>query len=123
MSLGQSFRLLDEFAAERNQYAPVFYKLLVFSLIENHRDITTREYMMKNMTFIIERHPSIPIGILVEPLIKQLHEGLNVTYLPNVFDFEFFTSLARHGKLKVKEAILMLDLLAKVFLNDVDWAS
>lgn len=123
VSLGQCYRLLDQFGEDRNQYAPVFYKLLIFSLIENHIDLMTREYMMKNMLDVIQNHNTIPLGTLVEPLVKQLHTALDTTYLPNVFDFEFFTALSRHSKLQVKHGILMLDLLSKIFLNDVDWAS
>lgn len=46
--------------------------------------------MMKNMTYIIEKHPTIPIGTLIEPLVKQLHTTLGTSYIPNLFDFEFF---------------------------------
>lgn len=108
--MGQCYRLLDQFAVERNPYAPVLYKLLIFSLIENHQDLLTREYMMKNMLGVIEKQPTIPIGTLIEPLVKQLHASQGTTYLPNLFDFEFFIALARHGKLQLKHGILIMDL-------------
>lgn len=78
---------------------------------------------MKNITFIIQKQPTIPIGTLIEPLVKQLHTAHSITYNPNVFDFEFFTALARHGKLELKHGILLLDLLAKAYINDIEWAS
>ena len=78
---------------------------------------------MKNITNIIEKQPTIPIGTLIEPLIKQLHATQGITYIPNLFDFEFFVALARHGKLQLKDGILIMDLWAKIYLNDIDWAS
>ena len=78
---------------------------------------------MKNMVYIFEKQPTIPIGTLVEPLVKQLHASQGTTYLPNLFDFEFFVALARHGKLQLKHGILLMDLLAKIYVNDIDWAS
>jgi len=78
---------------------------------------------MKNMVYILEKQPTIPIGILIEPLVTQLHASQGVTYFPNIFDFEFLTQLARHGKLQLKHGVLLLDLLAKIYINDIDWAS
>lgn len=62
------------------------------------------------MTDVIEKQPTIPIGTLVEPLVKQLHATQGITYLPNLFDFEFFVALARHGKLQLKQGVLLMDL-------------
>lgn len=42
------FKLLENFATERNQYAPIIYKLLTFSLIENHADSNLRELILRN---------------------------------------------------------------------------
>ena len=79
--------------------------------------------MMKNMTYVIEKHFSIPISTLIEPMVKQMHVTQGSTYQPNLFDFEFFVALARHGKLQLKHGILLMDLCAKIYLNELDWAS
>eukprot|EP00357_Protocruzia_adherens_P031664 CAMPEP_0115033794 /NCGR_PEP_ID=MMETSP0216-20121206/40176_1 /TAXON_ID=223996 /ORGANISM="Protocruzia adherens, Strain Boccale" /LENGTH=1250 /DNA_ID=CAMNT_0002412373 /DNA_START=59 /DNA_END=3809 /DNA_ORIENTATION=- len=121
-ALGLMFRMLDFFAGERNPYAPVFYKILTFCLVENHSDIGVRELLMSNFTYTFESLPTIPVGILVEPLIKQIQVSEGVTYFYQVFDFDFFVTLARHPRLTIKNAIQLLDLLAKIYLNDVVYA-
>lgn len=65
---------------------------------------------MRNMVNVLERQPTIPVGTLIEPLIKQLHASQGNTYLPNLFDFEFFVALARHGKLQLKHGVQLMDL-------------
>jgi hypothetical protein len=46
-----------------------------------------------------------------------------VTYFFKIFDFDFFSFLAKHPKLNVINAIPMADLLAKTYLNDVSYSS
>ena len=41
-----------------------------------------------------------------------------VTFHLNTFDFDFFTSLAKHPRLNIKNAIQIADLMAKAYLND-----
>lgn len=40
----------------------------------------------------------------------------------NVFDFNFFNYISKHDKIQIKNAILLLDLLAKVYLNNFVYA-
>jgi hypothetical protein len=40
-----------------------------------------------------------------------------------VFDFDFFTILAKHSKLTPSNAVALADLLAKVYLNEPTIAS
>ena len=49
-SLVSMFRLLEKFSYERNRYAPSVYKSLIFSLVENHHDVGTREFMLVNFS-------------------------------------------------------------------------
>jgi hypothetical protein len=58
-------------ATERNRYAAILYKKLTFSLIENFDDIETRDYMENNFMNLFTKFASVPIDILLEPLIKQ----------------------------------------------------
>jgi hypothetical protein len=46
-----------------------------------------------------------------------------VTYFYKVFDFDFFTMLAKHSKLTPSNAVSLADLLAKVYLNEPTIAS
>lgn len=41
-----------------------------------------------------------------------------MTYFYKVFDFDFFTVLAKHPKLSSANAVSLADLLAKVYLNE-----
>lgn len=47
-----TFRLLEKFAEEKNSSAPVLYKALIFSLIENPGDIILREHYFNNFSFL-----------------------------------------------------------------------
>ena len=64
------FDLLDAFSVKKNISAPFVYKALVFSLIENPSDTTVREFYFNNFRHIFKKNPTIPIGLLIEPLLK-----------------------------------------------------
>lgn len=113
------FKLLEIFTSQKNPAAPVIYKALIFVCVENHSDDTTRQFMMSNFMAFFEISESIPVGILLEPLIKQFMESEGSTYNYNTFDFEFFTHIAKHPKLKLNDAIPLMDALAKIYLNDI----
>lgn len=115
-SLGKLFYLLDVFSIERNPYAPIIYKTLIFSLVENYTNTTIREYIMTNFIQTFESTPSIPIGILVDPIIKQMKVIETLGY--GTFDFEFFIAAAKHPRFSLKNAVQSLDILGKVYLHD-----
>ena len=41
-----------------------------------------------------------------------------ITYNFNIFDFDFFTTFAKHSRLTIKNAIQIVDLMAKAYLNE-----
>lgn len=41
-----------------------------------------------------------------------------VTYRFNVYDFDFFASMARHARLNIKNAVQIADVMAKAYLNE-----
>ena len=43
------FDLLDEFANKKNPYASIVYKKITFLFIENHEELTMREFMLRNI--------------------------------------------------------------------------
>lgn len=55
----------------------------------------------------------VPVGVMVEPLVKQatLNGYTNM-------DFDFFIVVSKHQRLGLRHALLLLDLLGKVSLND-----
>ena len=99
------FRLLETFSEHRNVFAPIIYKTLTFSLVENYADPPLREYILVNFITIFENDPAIPISVVSDPLLKQMavaeEDGLSY----NTFDFDFFIAMARNDKLKLKNAI------------------
>jgi hypothetical protein len=85
---GQLFHILSVFSHLNNTFAPAIYKTLAFCLVENYSNENLREFMQSNMQKIFEEFSSIPLGVLLEPYIKQCQISKNVAL--NVFDFEFF---------------------------------
>jgi hypothetical protein len=117
------FRLLEIFSREKNPVAPTLFKNIANSLIENHEDSTTREYLMKNLMRVMEDIPAIPVAFIVEPLVKLLQEAEGDTYIYNTIDFDFFCALAKHPKLHARNALQLIDFLAKIYLNDLSYAT
>lgn len=116
--VAEMFKLLEIFTVHKNPAAPVIYKSLIFMLVENYYEDTTRQYVMSNFVQFFESSESIPVGILLEPLMKQFIESEGTTYNYNTFDFEFFISVVKHPKFKQSDAVTLLDILAKIYLNN-----
>lgn len=71
-ALGILFRLLSQFTADKSPYASVLYKTLTLALIENHLNTEIREFILNNFIQIFENFDTVPVSILMDPLIKQL---------------------------------------------------
>lgn len=117
-SLALQFNLLEDFATERRTYAPTIYKTIAFNALETHPNETLREFILCNLGLLYKKMPVIPISIVVEPLGKQIQVSENVTFFYNLFDFGLFGNLSEHPKLHTKNALQLLDLLAKVILKE-----
>ena len=114
-STARLFLLLDQFSEDRDSYAPIVYKSLTFSLVENYPVESMREFMLTNFILTFKKNPAIPIGILLDPLLKQMQvSDINTV---NVSDFDFFMMIAKHSRLNIKNAIQVLDLLGKFYLS------
>ena len=68
---------------------------------------------MLSLQLCLQQQPYIPVGILLKPLVKQA-----TLYGYNNCDFDFFLTLAKHERLGLRHALLMLQFLGKVCLND-----
>ena len=66
------FSILEVFSETKNSSAPTIYKALVFSIVENLRDTQIREFFYSNFKILFKQNQNIPIGLLAEPLIRQL---------------------------------------------------
>ena len=107
------FRLLDEFASASHPGAPYLFNVLAFSLIENHHEPVLRQFLARNMQHTLQQQPHIPVGVLLKPLVKQA-----TLYGYSNTDFDFFLTLAKHQRLGLRHALLMMQFLGKVCLND-----
>lgn len=113
--IGRLFNLLDQFSIDRNAYAPIVYKTLTFSLVENYPQESIRDFMLANFIATFKQSPSIPIGILLDPLLKQMQ--VSDSSQCAMSDFDFFHTVAKHPRLNLKNAIQVLDLLGKLYLS------
>ncbi|EGR33928.1 hypothetical protein IMG5_030700 [Ichthyophthirius multifiliis] len=120
--LNKLFDILDFLASDRNPLASLIYKKLTFSLVENHMDITLRDYMLQNFTLTFQKFQTIPTEILLEPLIKQIQISDNKSYFFNICDVEFFQISSQHSKLSLQMGIQLIDLLLKVYFNNLIFA-
>jgi hypothetical protein len=74
-------------------------------MVENHQNQEVREFIFHNFCQLFTEMPSIPVNILIDPLIKQIQLSGNITYLFNTFDFHLMMVVARHPKMNIKSAI------------------
>ncbi|OMJ71022.1 hypothetical protein SteCoe_30868 [Stentor coeruleus] len=113
--IGKGFQLLEVFSGDRNPFAPIIYKTLTFYLVENYRDSLIREFILQNFKTLFESAQSIPIGILLEPLIKQFQITQDLEC--NTVDFEFFICISKHSRLALKHAVQAMDILGKIYMS------
>jgi hypothetical protein len=117
------FKLLHSFALDRNHFALLIYKTLTFALVENYQREELRELILMNFKVILEEFNTIPLNVLLDPLIKQIRSSEGITSFFNVFDFEFFAITVRHPKLSIRNAVQVLDILAKPYIYNHVFAS
>lgn len=56
--------------------------------------------MMQGFMEVFSSHTTIPVGILIDPLLRTMNgEENNQKYNFNIFDFEFLAHIAKHPKL------------------------
>ena len=115
------FSLLQQFAADRNPYAPVIYKILVFSYIENFPDKLLREFLSHNLRKTLAKIPTLPVGTLVEPLAKQFglveSDGELIAA-----DVELLRAVVAHNRLSPQSGLLLFDTLSKLLLQSFPFA-
>eukprot|EP00741_Cyanophora_paradoxa_P009708 tig00001604_g9405.t1 len=107
------FRLLDALTAAKDAMAPQVYKTLIFSLIEHRPSELLRPFLLANLAITLRGAPNIPVGVLVEPLLRQA-----ALYGYSNGDFDFHLALATHAGLGPKHAAMLLDFLARVAATD-----
>lgn len=66
LSISLAFNLLEHFAKDRNMFAPIIFKAMVFIMIDNgYVQLDLRQEMLKNFSTLFQRNQTMPIQILV----------------------------------------------------------
>lgn len=60
-SINLSFFLLEWFTKERNMYAPIIYKSMVFILIECYSNVEIRGEILRNFITLFKQNKNVPI--------------------------------------------------------------
>lgn len=114
------FRLLESFATSRNPTASTVYKTLTFLLVEFYWETEIRALMLTHFNALF-KEVDIPVEILLEPLLKQV--TISQQNSSNVFDFEFFQTVAGLSTLSDQSILMMVEALTKVALSSVFFAN
>jgi hypothetical protein len=119
IAIEMMFRVLESFTAQKNPFAPTLYKTLTFLLVEFYWEVDVRELMVRQFMALFASYENVPISILCEPLLKQIEISQYHEASFNVFDFEFFNSVANNRKLTLPTALLLMDSLTKIAISSV----
>ena len=107
------FRLLEGYIAAKSPDSSTAYRLLVSSLLENYAQQDVRNLIQSTLGRILERTPRMPLGILVEPLMKQMRMCGHT-----LADLTFHNVLAVHPRLEPAQGLMILDMMARVCVAD-----
>ena len=113
------FQLLHAFINAANAFSPVVYKTIVFMLIEHMRNDPVRDFITAELKVALDTHQNIPVGILVDPVVKQASPGGQHPGLKRV-DFALLASMSEHARLEARPALHLLALCLRVALDHVD---
>lgn len=112
-----TMEMLAHLIQEKHAKAMVLYQTLVVMVIEMDASEPGREVVICNMTQLVASVPTLPVTLLVEPLVKRIHTS-DPPYSLDIFDFSLFAAIAEHPRLLLQDAIQLADLIGKVYMND-----
>ncbi len=107
------FRLLEFYIAAKSPDSSTAYRVVVSSLLEHYGQEDVRNLVQSSLGRVLEKTPRMPLGILVEPLMKQVRAW---GYSPA--DLVFHNVLARHPRLEPAQGLMILDMMARVCVAD-----
>lgn len=112
-----TMEMLDHLIREKHSKAMALYQTLVVMVIEMDTSEPGREVVICNMTRLVASVSTLPVTLLVEPLVKRIHTS-DPPYFLDIFDFSLFSAIAEHPRLLLQDAIQLADLIGKVYMND-----
>ena len=115
-ALACMFQLMHAFINAANAFSPVVYKTIVFMFIEHMRNNAVRDFITAELKIALDAHSNIPVGILVDPVVKQASPGGQHPGVKRV-DFELMASMAEHARLEARPALHLLALCLRSALD------
>ena len=129
MAISLAFNLLEHFAKDRNMFAPIIFKALVFIMIDNgYMQLDLRQEMLKNFATLFKRNQTMPIQILCQPLLKQVLlyqqkleavDDENIGIQLNAIDFEFLRAVATHERCQLPLANQVLECVLEIAARNI----
>lgn len=135
------FHLLHKFAGTKDRLAPQIYKILTFILINGFNNDELREVMLMKFMELFKEYNTIPILILLEPLLKHILLNLDkiqddnlqvnqiqllpsqlTTFILNTIDFHFLTTICYHPKLMLSYAIQLFEIACTISIKQIAYA-
>lgn len=113
------FECLELLVEIKNKAAVMLYKSLTFILLENFANSALRELLFFNFKALLENYQTMPTWVLIDPLVKRL-QMVELVYF--TFDFDFFMTLANHPTTEVESAVLLIDVLGRIYISDIVYA-
>ena len=115
--------LLQTMVEAQSPQAAVIYKTLTLLMMETEPNESIRSLLTYSFRRILLEWPSIPLSILLEPLCKRVTsiqiQAAEGNFSLSMSDFDLFAAAAGHSRLGVKHAVLLIDVLGKVYLSDM----
>lgn len=112
-------RLLSELCEQCDpESTPVVYRAYVYALVEAETS-RVRDFAMRNLIALLKKHQGVPVGTLVEPMLKKIMELSHDTL--SVIDIELFLVIAKHQRCTARHAGVIFKLLGQVSIESADF--
>eukprot|EP00929_Paragymnodinium_shiwhaense_P082030 TRINITY_DN4307_c0_g1_i3.p1 TRINITY_DN4307_c0_g1~~TRINITY_DN4307_c0_g1_i3.p1 ORF type:complete len:1779 (+),score=496.97 TRINITY_DN4307_c0_g1_i3:253-5589(+) len=90
---------------------PAVYRTFVYALIEAENE-SVRDFAMQNLIHILRKHSGVPVGVLIEPMMKKFQAVAEDRHLLTVSDVELFTVIVEHPRCTVAHGEVLAKVLA-----------
>ena len=115
VGISHCFKLMEKFCEIQNNFAPLFYNLIVSLFIDDYNILYKREFILLNFDKFYRNYQKVPIDILLEPYLDLI---LNINNY-SLCDFNFIIKIISHPKIKFKELKLIIEFCLNVILKDI----
>lgn len=112
-------RLLGALCSRRDpDNTPAVYRTFVYALVEAE-GAGVRDFAVRNLMELMRQHAGVPVGILVEPMIKKFQAADRETL--SVIDIELFLVIAKHPRCTGRHAAMIAQVLARTCVESAEF--